>query len=79
MAAKVGCDVNNGVNKKTTILVVGTQDKSRLNGYEKSGKHRKTEVLIAKGMDVQILSEEDFFELMNVELSKHGQYSHTNS
>ena len=79
MAAKVGCDVNNGVNKKTTMLVVGTQDKSRLNGYEKSGKHRKTEVLIAKGMDVQILSEEDFFELMNVELLKHGQYSHTNS
>ena len=79
MAAKVGCDVSNSVNKKTTMLVVGIQDKGRLNGYEKSSKHRKTEALIGKGMDVRILSERDFFELMDVELLKHEQNTRTNS
>ena len=79
MAAKVGCDVANSVTKKTTILVVGTQDKSRLNGYEKSSKHRKTEALIEKGVDVQILSERDFSELIDVELLRHEQKNHTHS
>ena len=40
--------------------MVGTQDRSKLNGYEKSGKHRKAEVLIEKGAEIQILSESDF-------------------
>ena len=79
MAAKVGCDVANSVTKKTTMLVVGTQDKSKLNGYEKSSKHRKTEALIEKGVDVQILSERDFSELMDVELLRQEQKSHTNT
>ena len=63
MAAKVGCNVANSVNKKTTMLVVGTQDKSKLNGYEKSSKHRKAEALIEKGVGIEILSEGDFSEL----------------
>ena len=79
MAAKIGCDVANSVTKRTTILVVGTQDKSRLNGYEKSSKHRKTEALIEKGVDVQILSERDFSELIDVELLRHEQKNHTHS
>ena len=66
MAAKVGCDVAASVTKKITMLVVGTQDKSKLNGYEKSSKHRKTEALIEKGVDVQILSERDFSELITL-------------
>ena len=59
------------VTKKTTMLVAGTQDKSKLNGYEKSSKHRKTEALIEKQVDIQILSESDFSELMGIELSRH--------
>ena len=46
------------------MLVVGTQDKSKLNGYEKSGNRRKAEALIEKGVDIQILSESDFSELL---------------
>ena len=64
MAARVGCDVANSVTKRVTMLVVGTQDTSKLNGYEKSSKHRKTEALIEKGASIQILSEKDFSELM---------------
>ena len=73
LSAKVGCDVGNSITKKTTMLVVGTQDKSKLNGYEKSSKHRKTETLIEKGVDVQILSERDFSELIGVELLRYEQ------
>lgn len=63
-AAAAGCDVADNVTKKTTLLVVGIQDKSRLKGYEKSSKHRKAETLNKKGGGIQILSETDFWELL---------------
>lgn len=65
IAAKLGCTVANSVNKKTSILVVGTQDSSRLGGYEKSSKHRKAEDLLDKGVPIRILSENDFAEMCN--------------
>ena len=65
MAAAAGCDVASNVTKKTTLLVVGTQAKSKLKGYEKSSKHRKAEALIEKGAEIQILSESDFSELVD--------------
>ena len=68
MAAKAGCDVVNNASKKVTMLVVGIQDGSRLNGYEKSSKHRKVETLISRGSEIQILSERDFSELMGVDM-----------
>ncbi|MEN7549297.1 exonuclease domain-containing protein [Rapidithrix thailandica] len=67
IAADLGCNVGNSVNKKTSILVVGTQDESRLVGYEKSSKHRKVEELIQKGTPIKILSEKDFIEMCNHE------------
>ena len=68
MAAQAGCHVVDNVSKKVTILIVGIQDEGKLNGYEKSGKHRKVETLIAKGSEIQILSEKDFSELMEIEM-----------
>ena len=73
MAAEAGCSVADGLHKKVTMLVVGTQDKSKLKGYEKSSKHRKAEELIEKGADIQILSENDFSELMGVDLPKREE------
>lgn len=64
MAARAGCNVAANVSKKTTLLVVGTQDSSKLKGYEKSTKHRKAQALIEKGVEIQILSESDFSELI---------------
>ena len=64
MAAEAGCNVVNGVSKKVTILVVGIQDESKLKGYEKSSKHRKVESLMERGVEIQILSESDFLELI---------------
>ena len=69
MAGVAGCGVADNVSKKVMMLVVGTQDKSKLKGYAKSGKHRKAEALIEKGVEIQILSESDFSELIGVDLA----------
>jgi DNA polymerase-3 subunit epsilon len=66
MAAELGCNVTNSVTQKTTILVVGAQDKTKLAGYKKSSKHRKAEDLInRKKLPIKILSEKDFMEMCN--------------
>ncbi|MFH0765646.1 MAG: exonuclease domain-containing protein, partial [Calditrichota bacterium] len=60
MASNMGCRVESGVNRETTILIVGDQDVKRLAGHEKSIKHRKAEGLIGKGQPIRILRESDF-------------------
>lgn len=67
IAAEIGCNVDDSVSKKTTILVVGTQDSDKLAGYEKSSKHRKAEELINKGINIKIITEKDFIEICNNE------------
>ena len=66
LAAAVGCQVTSGVTIKTTLLVVGDQDISRLVGHKKSSKHRKTEELIKKGLPIRILRESDFKDLVRL-------------
>lgn len=63
LAAAAGCDVADGVTKHTTILVVGDQDARKLNGQEKSAKHRKAEALVAKGTPLRIITESDFIAI----------------
>lgn len=63
LAASLGCRVDSGVTKRTTILVVGDQDASKLAGYEKSSKHRKAEQLAAGGQRIRIIREADFRSL----------------
>lgn len=64
LAASVGCTVANGVTKKTTMLVVGDIDVTRLAGHEKSRKHRKAEELVSDGQPLRIIRETDFKELV---------------
>lgn len=64
LAASVGCEVDSGVTKKTTLLVVGDTDVQRLAGHEKSSKHRKAEELASKGYPIRIIRETDFRELV---------------
>lgn len=64
LAASVGCEVDSGVTKKTTLLVVGDTDVQRLAGHEKSSKHRKAEELVSKGLPIRIIRETDFRELV---------------
>lgn len=60
LAASMGCVVASSVTKKTTLLVVGDQDLSKLAGKEKSSKHLKVEELNKKGQKIRILKESDF-------------------
>ena len=64
LAASIGCSVASGVTKKTSLLVVGDQDVSKLVGKEKSSKHLKAEKLISKGQKIRIIKESDFKELV---------------
>jgi DNA polymerase-3 subunit epsilon len=66
LAAKLGCTVEEGVNKRTTILVVGCQDLTRLAGKDKSSKHIKAEQLIEKGQTIRIMTEEEFVQLAEI-------------
>lgn len=59
-AHELGAVVEPGVTKKTTLLVVGDQDLSKLAGQSKSTKHRKAEQLIGQGQAIRILAESDF-------------------
>ena len=60
VAANAGCQVEDGVTKHTTLLVVGDQDIRKLAGHEKSSKHRKAKELIKKGQHIRIVGESDF-------------------
>ena len=64
LAAALGCEVASGVNKRTTLLVVGDQDVARLAGHELSSKHRRAEELAAAGQEIRILRESDFAALV---------------
>jgi DNA polymerase-3 subunit epsilon len=63
IAHVAGASVEPGVTKKTTMLVVGNQDLDKLNGHEKSGKHRKAEQLIGAGKPIRIVGEADFMAM----------------
>jgi DNA polymerase-3 subunit epsilon len=65
-AAAIGCKVDQGVTKKTTIIVVGDQDISKLAGKNKSSKHIKAEQLISDGYPIRIIQESDFKELVRL-------------
>ena len=65
LAASEGCRVADNVTRKTTMLVVGTQDRAVLRGQDKSRKHRRAEELIRQGFPLRILSESDFEDLLN--------------
>lgn len=68
LAASIGCTPSNGVTKKTTILVVGDQDLTKLAGNEKSSKHRKAEELIAAGQSIRIIGETDFMAMVALDV-----------
>ena len=65
IANEAGAAVEPGVNKKTTIVVVGDQDLERLAGKSKSSKHLKAEEMAANGFAIRILQERDFVALLD--------------
>ena len=69
LAHEAGAAVEAGVTKHTTLLVVGDQDIDKLNGADKSSKHRKAEQLIGKGQPIRILGEADFMSVVTPSLA----------
>lgn len=66
LAASIGCSVAPNVTKKTSLLVVGDQDISRLAGKKKSSKHVKAEKLISRGQKIRVIKESDFMDLVRL-------------
>jgi DNA polymerase-3 subunit epsilon len=64
LAASVGCDVANGVTRKTTMLVVGDMDVTKLAGHDKSSEHGKAEQSVEAGRPLRLIRETDFKELV---------------
>jgi DNA polymerase III subunit epsilon len=67
-ACAAGCELDPGVTKRTTLLVVGDQDiRTTLAGHEKSAKRLKAEELIANGQRIRVVGETDFRHLCGLE------------
>lgn len=63
LANELGAGVSAGTTKKTTILVVGAQDCSKIIG-DKSSKHRKAEDLVSQGQTIEFITESDFIAIL---------------
>ncbi|HQS95067.1 MAG: hypothetical protein B7X90_01885 [Novosphingobium sp. 17-62-19] len=62
MAAAAGADVEDGVNKRTTMVVVGTRN--ALPGWQaKSNKHLKAEKMFDQGHSIRIVDVDDFMAM----------------
>lgn len=59
-----GGTFGNTITKKTNYLVLGIQDYSRFADGQKSSKLKKAEELISKGQDLEIISEDEFLNLL---------------
>ena len=64
LAASAGCNVDRGVTRKTTVLVVGDNDIRKLAEHNESSKYRKAEDLIEKGIPIRIVGETDFMAMV---------------
>ena len=63
-ASRAGWEVAANVSGRTTLVVVGVQDMSKLAGSEESTKQRKAESLIAAGYKIRIVDESEFWRLV---------------
>ena len=60
----LGGKISDNLNKETNFLIVGTQDFKKAKENGKSNKMLKAEKYIIKGADLQILSEDAFYDVI---------------
>ncbi len=66
LVADIGAIPGDGVNRETDFLVFGQQDILKLRaGDSKSSKYQKAEQMKAKGMPIEILTENDFLTMID--------------
>lgn len=68
IVANIGGICSNSVTKKTNFLILGNFDYCRMIKDNKSGKTKKAEEYILKGQDISIISENEFYEMIEIEL-----------
>ena len=64
IVANLGGECQNGVNKETNFLILGNNDYNPRVKDGKSSKQKKAEELKLKGQDIEILSENIFYEMI---------------
>ena len=70
LVAELGGQPASGVTRQTDILVCGYQDLIKLaTGQSKSAKLRKAEQLHADGQPLEIITESDFFRMLDRDAS----------
>lgn len=67
LVVNLGGICDNSVTKKTNYLILGSNEYNPLVKNGKSNKQKKAEELILKGMDMTILSESAFIDMLNWE------------
>lgn len=64
---KMGGHVQSSVTRKTTLLVLGNQNKKRLRqGHSRTVKHDAVRKRIKEGQAITILQQEEFYTLLNL-------------
>ena len=68
LVVDLGGIVANSVTKKTNYLILGNNDYCPTIKDGKSSKQKKAEKLKLSGQDIDIISENTFYEMLNYEL-----------
>lgn len=63
--SKLGGIISNTVNKKTNFLILGNNDYNPILRGKKSNKQIKAEQAMLKGQDIQIISENVFYDIID--------------
>lgn len=64
----LGGSCGNSITKKTNYLILGNYDYCKNIKDGKSSKHKKAEVLKEKGMDIEVMPEDVFYDLAGFEI-----------
>ncbi len=60
----LGGTISSGVTRKTNFLVIGKQNPSLIKDGEKSSKMIKAESLVEEGLDIKMIDEMCFFDML---------------
>lgn len=66
LVVNIGGRVSNNVTKRTNYLILGNNDYCKTIKGGKSNKQKRAEQLKLKGQDIEILSEQTFYDLLDI-------------
>lgn len=66
LVVNIGGRVANSVTKKTNFLILGNNDYCKSIKDGKSSKHKKAEQLKLKGQDIEVISEQTFYDILDI-------------